>query len=142
MLFCATLSVEAQTLSVGSKAPELKIKQWTNGELPSNKPYLLEFFHSASTPSVEQLSKLNQIANKHKKDLVVVVLTKNNQDDVTPIIGAGSAFKIALDDNAKTFTNYGVKYVPFSVLISAKGSVLWFGNSNTLTDQAILEYIK
>ena len=42
---------------------------------------------------------------------------------------------MALDDEGKTFDAYGVKFVPFSVLLDAKGRVLWFGNSSRLTSQ-------
>lgn len=136
-----SLNLSAQTLQIGSKAPELKIKEWHGGKIDNKKPILLEFFHSASPPSVKHLAHLHHFATKYKDKINFVLISKQDKSQIFPLTGENSEFIIALDNQEKTFNNFGVKFVPFSVLISDKGRILWFGNSNSFSEKVINEYL-
>ena len=45
---------------------------------------------------------------------------------------------VAFDDSGRSFAAYDVQYLPFGVLVSAKGRALWMGNPRQLTE-AILD---
>ena len=78
----------------------------------------------------------DDLARRQAGKVSVVLLSREGADKIVPLFeGTNYAFAVALDDEGKTFDAYGVKFVPFSVLLDAKGRVLWFGNSSRLTSQ-------
>ena len=91
---------------------------------------------SASEPSRKRIPVLDDLARRQAGKVSVVLLSREGADKIVPLFeGTNYAFAVALDDEGKTFDAYGVKFVPFSVLLDAKGRVLWFGNSSRLTSQ-------
>ena len=117
-------SVQAQNLVIGSRVSELK----------KDRPMLIEFFYSASEPCRDRLPELNKLAGDYAGKIDVLVLANEDRDRIIPLLkGENYAFAVALDDAGKTFNAYGVRFVPFSVLLDAKGRVLWFGHSARLT---------
>lgn len=132
-------AVSAQKLIVGERAPELRIGEWLS-KVPAegDMPRLVEFFHSASKPSTDRIPSLNALAKKYDGKLHVIVVTRESRDKVAPALADRSnLFYAGLDDAGKTFSAYGVRYLPFSVLIDAKGRTRWFGNSAHLTEEII-----
>ena len=135
----ALQTAHAQKLIIGERAPELKIKEWLS-KTPSeeNAPRLVEFFHSASKPSADRIPTLNELARKYKGKLLVVVIAREPREKVAPLLtGENALFHAGLDDSGKTFAAYNIRYLPFSVLIDAKGRTRWFGNSVHLTEEII-----
>ena len=81
--------------------------------LPEDRPLLIEFFYSPSQPSRDRLPVLNEMAKAYDGRVTVLVLARESRDRIE------------------------VQYVPFSVLMDAKGRVSWFGNSAELTPSMI-----
>ncbi|MFI3330971.1 MAG: hypothetical protein R3Y38_04125 [Rikenellaceae bacterium] len=131
----------AQTLQLGAKAPDIKIKEWINGKPNLKKAHLVEFFHTASKPTKTHIQTLNNIAKKHKDHLSVIFLTKEDKQKLIDVLGENSDFYLAVDAAGKTFQNYDIQFVPFCVLIDQRGKMLWFGNPNSLTDKLISQYL-
>lgn len=141
-VFAALVSLQAayaQKLIVGERAPELKIREWlTKSPSEENTPRLVEFFHSASKPSADRIPVLNELARKYKGKLLVVIIAREPREKVASLLAdPNHPFYAGLDDAGKTFTAYNIRYLPFSVLIDAKGRTRWFGNSAHLTEEII-----
>lgn len=137
------MGANAQRLIIGEKAPELKVKEWITKEPTGNKAKLIDFFHSSCTQSEKHLERLNEIAEKFSSQLVVVIVVREPFEKLSSQLKlAGKSYYVAMDENGKSFSNYTVQYLPFSVLVDAKGRVRWFGNSTSLQDRIITENMK
>lgn len=136
----AAAGVSAQTVIIGEKAPDIKVSQWISGGTKNNTATLLEFFYSQSEPSKKRLPILDAIARQHGGKLNIIVISKEDPGKVAPLIdGNNYSFSVAIDDSGKTFSSYGIQYLPFSVLTDSKGRVVWSGNSSQLTNDIILK---
>ncbi len=138
----AAAAPKAQTrIAVGQRAPELRIKQWlVRGTPPEErKARLVEFFYSASAPSVERLPVLTGYAKTYASSLQVVIVAKEPANTVLEYVPTTAPYYTGIDDNGASFVAYGVQIVPFSVLIDAKGRILWFGNPASLTEATLKE---
>ena len=135
-LFCLP-ALRAQNLVIGARVADLKVSEYVVGQQPDdNRPVLVEFFFSASEPSRKRIPVLDDLARRQAGKVSVVLLSREGADKIVPLFeGTNYAFAVALDDEGKTFDAYGVKFVPFSVLLDAKGRVWWFGNSARRTSQ-------
>lgn len=136
-------AVQAQNLVIGSRVSEVKASEYLQGAPTKDRPLLIEFFYSASEPCRNRLAELNKLAGNYVGRIDVLVLANEDRERIIPLLqGEDYAFAVALDDAGKTFHAYGVRFVPFSVLLDAKGRVLWFGHSARLTivdlEQALL----
>ena len=145
LLFSIAISLpaSAQRLMIGEKTPDLKITEWMKNKPQSGKTmYIIEFAHTTSPPSMSRLQKLNNLT-KAKPEINVILLFKENKETVhNHIKHIDYEFFVALDDNGKTFSSYGVNFVPFSIIVDKKGNAIWFGNSELLTDNIITKALK
>lgn len=135
----ATSSLWAQKLVIGERAPELKVKEWVDKKpTVESQAKLIEFFYSASKPSIDRLRILDELSEKYKTKLLVIIIAKEDREKIVQVVNPGSRkFYTALDDAGKSFSSYGVQFVPFSVIVDARGKVLWMGNSASLSDEVI-----
>ena len=122
-----TLGAASQNVALGEKTPDLKVKSWLDDRMPvPGRTFLLVFFHSTSRPAVESLAHLQELGRKFGDRVNVVVVVRESPEAV------------AFDDSGRSFAAYDVQYLPFGVLVSAKGRALWMGNPRQLTE-AILD---
>ena len=141
MLVYTTIA-NAQT--VGEKAPEIKISKWMKSE-PNmkGKKVFLEFWATWCGPCKQMIPHLNEMCNKYSKDLVFVSITKEKSDLISEFMKKTEMkANIAIDDNGKTNTNYGIKFIPQAFLINENGIIDWVGHPGTLPESAIADYIK
>lgn len=134
----------AQRLVIGQRPADVKIKEYVLGNvLPEDRPVLIEFFYSPSKPSRDRLPVLNEMAKAYEGKVTVLVLARESRDRIEPLVAdKGYVFTVALDEEGKTFDGFEVEYVPFSVLMDAKGRVSWFGNSAQLTQSVVETELK
>lgn len=140
ILLLGSVTAAAQQLALGEKTPDLKIRSWLDGRMPSpGRPMLLVFFHSASRPSVESLASVRELGAKFDGRLDVVVIAKEAPETADPVVRpyAGGNLTVAFDDGGRTFSAYDVNYLPFGVLVTAKGRALWMGNPRQLTEKIV-----
>ncbi|MCD7962629.1 MAG: TlpA family protein disulfide reductase [Rikenellaceae bacterium] len=142
ILFLTALifSVNAQRIVIGEKAPDVKVAVWDRDIAPKSvsKAVLLDFFHSANDQCVKNMPVLNSLQEKYGDKLSVIIITRETGDKMAPIInGKNYRFFVGYDGEGKTFTSYGVRFVPFSVLINSGGRVAWTGNISSLTEDVI-----
>lgn len=135
----AVSAAQAQRLVIGERVPEMKITTWYNGTVPPlGKATLVDFFHTPNEQCVANLPRLNELQTAHNERLNVVVIAREGLDKVSPFLdGKGYRFYAGIDDAGKTFTAYGVRFVPFAALIDARGRLVWTGNVASLTNEII-----
>ncbi|MCD8184907.1 MAG: TlpA family protein disulfide reductase [Rikenellaceae bacterium] len=141
----SAFSVQAQRLVIGEKAPEVRVAKWTSAAVPvmSGKPFLIDFFHSSNNQCVANLVKLNIFHGNYRGKVNVILISREEHDKVAPFLeGKGYGFFTGLDDGGKTFTNYGVRFVPFAALVDTKGRLVWTGNVSALTNEIIDKALK
>ena len=144
-LACMAFGAKAQRLIIGERAPELRISQWLGEIRPADehKARLVEFFHSSNKICLERLQVLDELAQKYGNSLEVIVFAKEPSTKIIEVVQpAERKFATALDDAGRTFTLYGVRFVPFTVLTDSRGRVVWFGNPSSLTEEIILKNTK
>lgn len=141
VLFAAN-GLIAQNIVIGERAPDLKVKEWLGPKPAEGLPRLIEFFYSSSAPSLDRLAPLDKLATKYASKMSVVLIAKESREKIMEVVKPSTRkFSTALDDAGKSFSSYGVQFVPFSVLVDSRGKVLWMGNSASLTDQEIEKYL-
>lgn len=91
-------------------------------------------------PAVESLAHLQELGRKFGDRVNVVVVVRESPEAVGGIVRpyAEGNLTVAFDDSGRSFAAYDVQYLPFGVLVSAKGRALWMGNPRQLTE-AILD---
>lgn len=127
---------QAQNIALGERVPELKISGWLEGRQPISAPMTyIEFFHSSNKEGVRSLEQLKATAEKLGGRLRIVIVAQENEEKIAAILipFVSPQMGVGFDPSGKTFTNFGVSYLPFGVLTDAKNRALWMGNSLQLT---------
>lgn len=135
----------AQNIALGQRVPELKVAAWLGGRQPAPaQATYIEFFHSSNPGCAESLERLREMTNKFGTKLRVVVLAREPEEKVAPLLSPylSPRIGVALDPSGRIFSAFGVSYVPFGVLVDAKNRALWMGNSLQLTPKIIEDSTK
>lgn len=136
------LSAEAQNIAIGERVPELKVTTWLGGQQPATAQLTyIEFFHSSNKTSLQSLDQLKATVGKSGGKLRVLVIVQDEEQALLilkPYLS--ERIGVGIDSSGKTFSNFGVTYVPFGVLTDAKNRALWMGNSLQM-DSALIEKI-
>ncbi len=143
-LLACMVSASAQRLVSGEKAPKLTLSKYIYGG-PSDKgrPVLVEFFVSSGSQSHSQIETLSAFADKYRGK-IDVVLVSGDDEAATRSFFSGEAprFSVAVDADGKSFADYGVRYVPFSVLVDGRGGYVWQGRSKSIPDNVIASVLR
>ena len=133
----------AQKLTIGERAAEIKsTRKMGTKQVAGEKIKVIEFFHCSNKQCAARLEELDRLAKKYDGTLEVTVVTRDPAEKAMPILKPESrSYQVVIDEDGKVFENYGVKYVPFAVLVDKKGKVIWFGNSSSLTEDMIKQAI-
>mgnify|MGYP001634736094 CR=1 FL=1 len=133
--------ISAQSVAVGERAPELRVKQWLTAPPQEGKKItLIEFFSPANPVCVARLEVLDSIAADNAERLRVIVVVKENNIERTANL-AKVKYSVALDSEMKIFKAFGIRFVPSGVIIDAKGKVLWMGNTSSINGRTIKQLI-
>ncbi len=133
------LSLLAQRVVVGSRAPQIKGVEWISDRLEkSDKALMVEFFHSSNKDCREHIDHLNALACDYRHEMDVLMLTREPSEQVAGmLLHEYQYFYIAADESGGLFRAFDVKHVPYAVIISPKGVVVWAGNPLTLTNEIL-----
>lgn len=136
---------EAQTVVLGQKVPELRITEWVAGRQPAPAQLTwIEFFHAQNPASVTSLEKLKALSNKLGTKLRIIVVSREKGEEVLGVLApyVSPRISVGIDPTGRTFTAFGVQYVPFGVLTDARNRALWLGNSLQLKEETIRDNIR
>ena len=123
----ASAGATAQNIALGERVPELKIQTWLDNRQPEPAPTTyIEFFHSTNPACKTSLERLKEL------------VTKEDPAKIAPLLRPYLSERISVGLNAeKSFTAFGVSYLPFGVLTDAKNRTLWMGNSLQINEKLI-----
>ena len=146
-IFALVLSsgVAAQKIIIGERAPELRIEEWLTGKPQNeNKARLVDFFYGASKGADSHLTTVTNLAKNYgsKIDVIVVCYNKPDRELEAKLKRSTPNIYVGVDEQGRSFKNFAVQYVPFSVLIDAKGRVRWSGNPDSVNGEQIANCIK
>ncbi|MEG1611970.1 MAG: hypothetical protein RRZ83_05315 [Alistipes sp.] len=133
-------AAKAQNINIGERVPELKISTWLSGQQSAVAPLTyIEFYHSTSKTSRASLDHLKNLSNQLGTKLAVIIVTQENNAQITATLNPylSNQICVGIDLTGKSYTNFGVSFVPFGVLIDAKRRALWLGNTLQLTPEFI-----
>lgn len=141
-MFLALPQTQAQKLVIGSKIPELKSVKWLSKEPNLSQSAFIEFYQSSNSTSKQYFPKLANIY-AYKSNVTVIVLTRENNDAIAQLVkDFGGQYSIGYDVDGKVFEAFGVRFVPFSMVVDGKGNLLWQGNLSQFTDELMKTHIK
>lgn len=133
----------AQVITVGARAPRLSNSEWLT-DTPSlrGKALIVEFFHSTNDACQERIEPLNSLADTYKERLNVVVVAREPREQIAEmLLHDYQFFYVAIDEGGRVFKDFEVRYVPYSLLIDERGTILWTGNSALLDGKIIDKYL-
>lgn len=137
LALCSALSASAQRVALSERIPKIKAAYWLNGKMPEKSKYTyIEFIHSHTISCLRTLSKLQTDNAYFGEDLRGIIITKESPDQISKTLRecAGEYINVAFDAEGEIFRQFGIRYVPFGIIIDHKRKVLWFGNPDTLNE--------
>ena len=141
----ASLAVRAQEIVIGERVADFRPTEWL-GAQPSEddrRAPLLVFYHTESQPCVETLPHIDSLARAMKNERVIVVAMEP-KERIAPSLARymSERFYVAIDLSERVFKSYGIRYVPFGVLVDPKGRAQWIGNPKLATSESIKRNLK
>jgi len=142
----AAFSYAAQ---LGDPAAPLTIEKWIKGapiELEMDKNiYVVEFWATWCGPCLTSIPHLTELQKKYKdKGVIFVGISDEDAPTVTPFVkkmGKKMDYKVAIDDNRKTFksymTAYGQNGIPTAFIVNKQRKIAWLGHPMGGLDEAL-----
>jgi thiol-disulfide isomerase/thioredoxin len=120
---------------LGKAAPDFTIEKWL-GDKPDlkGKFILLSFWAPWSFPSKKAIPQLNALQKKFTKNLAVIALASDSQDDIEAMTNPKIDFASTIDEKGKLRSAFHISTVPSVVLIDPKGVVLYEGHPAALNE--------
>lgn len=143
-LVCGFAS-RAQEIVIGERVSDFRPTEWL-GAHPSEddrRATLLIFYHTESQPCVESLPHIDSLA-RSMEQVRVIMVAMEAKERIAPLLARymSERFYVAIDRSGRVFTNYGIRYVPFGVLVDSKGRAQWIGNPTLATPESIKRNLK
>lgn len=140
-----TVALRAQEIVIGERVPELRPTEWLGAQPTEDdrRATLFVFYHTESQPCVDALPHIDSLARTMQNERVIVVAMEP-KERVAPTLARymSQNFYVAIDPTGRVFTSFGIRYVPFGVLIDRKGRACWIGNPLLATDKIIQNNLK
>lgn len=138
-------ATRAQEIVIGERVPDFRPTEWL-GAHPSEddrRATLLIFYHTESQPCVESLPHIDSLA-RSMEQVRVIMVAMEAKERIAPLLARymSERFYVAIDRSGRVFTNYGIRYVPFGVLVDSKGRAQWIGNPTLATPESIKRNLK
>lgn len=148
LLFALTapfVQAVGQHIALGERVPELRVEKWIAGQQPAAAPLTyIEFYQSQNEASRKSLDRLKALSDKLGAKLRIIVVAREKEEDAARLAGpyVSRRIGVGIDPTGRTFTAFGVNYLPFGVLTDARNRALWLGNTLQLKEEIIEENLK
>ncbi len=142
-LYALILSVLiAGSLFISSAQAQIRISEQLQPATPKQDTpkslFLIDFWATWCVPCATVSKYLNYVQKFGSQDLYILSLSQENPDAVKRYLEKHTTnLSVAIDFEGESFTKYGVKSLPYGVLLNADGKVLWKGNPAELTMEDI-----
>ena len=144
MIAISNSTSSAQALRLGEPIPDIDVVSMMGPKLKRIKSdyVCLIFAHPDSKHCIDALNKFQEADNAMRGQVSVVIITYTKRDYDNPLLAfVDRNTTLAFDNRRHTFRNFGIDYVPFSVIYCHKHrETLWFGTLASL-DKATLEQV-
>lgn len=137
LIMMSTFVARGQQLVIGSKVPEFKGVEWKTSAPVSGKPMYVEFYQSTNATSQKLFPKLKNVKDTNREISIVVLMREDNDATRALITEFGASYSFGYDPQGKIYDALGVRFVPFSMVIDAKGNLYWQGNLSNLSNETI-----
>ncbi len=141
-------------LSIGDKAPELKVTDWVKGtpvELGTGKPVVVEFWATWCGPCKQSIPHLTELAKKYagKVDFVGVSVYESDPADYKVKVpqfvkdfGDKMDYHVATEGPDTFMANHwmeaaGERGIPAAFLVNGDGKIAWIGHPMSGLDESI-----
>lgn len=147
LALCLAVAAPARAnLTIGEKAPAVKVAKWVTQSppaLPNDKGgdkhvFLVEFWATWCPPCLKSIPHLGELHRKHGKDGLVVISVSNEETEtVEKFLKKNASNKkmempyfVGVDAEMGTNSTYmeGIDSIPHAFVIDRKGVVVWVGN--------------
>ena len=141
-LLLAAAAVQAQTLPIGKRVPDVKPEMWLDGLRPMRESKLtcIEFFHPSSKRCLDNIKHLLQLSGEFlHKDFQVVVVASGDPQQIDNLLKpyTDEGIAVGIDTDGQCFKAFGVVYLPACVLIDDQKKVVWTGDSRLMSARFI-----
>lgn len=145
--------VRAQTKppKVGDVPPDITVEKWLSGpgaaeaswKALAGKAVVLEFWAAWCGPCVASIPHMNDLAEKFKeKPIRFVAVTDDKEPRVTALLEKRPMKAwVGMDPDDSMFKAYGVRSIPHTVLVDAKGKVAGIIHPALITEQILDDLI-
>lgn len=133
----------AQRIATRERTPKIKTRHWLDDIVPQQAEYTyIEFIRSTSLPCIESCRKIKHYTDTADNPFRVVLITHEAPDLIDRRIREclGGYVGLLIDDSGRLFDDFGVRYVPFGIILDKKRRAVWFGNPLT-TDNGLFRRI-
>ena len=136
---------------LNQKAPELVVEKWL-GDKPNTegKFIILEFWGVNCNPCKDCIPHLNELNRHFKEDVVIIGLTSDKEEKIATMklpVREGDKivrwekatmdYPIAIDTKKSTREAFGLRFVPYAVIVDPEGIVRWEGAPKILSAELI-----
>lgn len=138
---------EQPALATGAPAPLLHVEKWLDGAAPfqvgQGRAGVLVFWATWCGSCIAEFAHLNAlVAELADQPLTFVSISDEPHAKVAEMLAARPLkTRVALDDDGKTFTAYGVRVLPRIVLVDAHGNVAALPRSQDLDASVLRELV-
>ncbi|MEM1424051.1 MAG: TlpA disulfide reductase family protein [Planctomycetota bacterium] len=144
--------IQAPSLAVGDKAPQLDSVEWIKGKPVSafaeGEIYVLDFWATWCGPCIASIPHINELQAKHKDDKVnvigVAIWPSPNMtptDEFVEAQGDRMNYRIATDIDNRTSDAYmrasGQGGIPTVMVVDKQGDIAWIGHPMAGLDTAL-----
>lgn len=146
--FAASASY-AQRIAYGERTPRIDFDKfrWYDDIRPAPPDsagfVYIGFIYSRSTNCLESCFGLRRSIDERHRPLQVILITREPAEMVDPRIREclGNHIGLLLDEDGEIFRSFGVRYVPFGVVVDDwQHRAMWFGNPLT-AEHDIFKYL-
>ena len=135
--------------AVGQPAPPIDVAEWISGrpegeEVLAGKNVILEFWGTHCGPCISAIPHLNELASTYGgPETLFVSLSPEDSRAIErflekrPIKGS-----VAVDRERATFDAYGIRSIPRTFLIDAKGLLRWHGHPNHFKAELLETFLR
>lgn len=140
VLTCGTMCAQQRHAVGGYALPIGNHREWLS-DRPEDlvgKALLVEFVHTANSRCREDVEKANEWAHTYNNILNVVMVTREPAEQVVAVLMHEYQYAyVALDEQGTIYRKFEVPHVPYAVLLSPQGGVLWMGNPANLNGEML-----
>ncbi len=129
--------LSAQNIALNERIPKIKTANWLDGIVPQQGEYTyIEFVRSNTVPCIESFLKIKRYIADNDTPIQVIFVTREDPSHIDSHLREclGGRIGALIDDTGRIFQDFGVRYVPFGVIVNRKRKAVWFGNPITVDD--------